>query len=95
MDGDDLTCIGKNGVNWPYDDANSAHCLGHVVHEFGHVFGLDHQGPNTDCMQYGFYNNTGGSGMCGFSANNVEQILGDVENEGWFGANPGESCRIE
>jgi hypothetical protein len=67
--------------------------MGHVAHEFGHVLGLAHQGPQTDCMQYGFYNNSGGSGMCDFSADNVAQILAEPDNEGWFEAMPGETCR--
>jgi hypothetical protein len=94
MDGGDLTCMAEpNGVNYPYDDGAAAHGLGHVAHEFGHVLGLDHQGPQTDCMQYGFYNNSGGSGMCDFSADNAAQILADSDNEGWFEALPGEICR--
>jgi hypothetical protein len=54
MDGDDLSCIADNGETYPYDDLNPAHCLGHVVHELGHVFGLAHTGPNDDCMRWGF-----------------------------------------
>src|SRR5690606_9231252 len=63
MDGDDLSCM-PDGVNYPYDDGTAAHCMGHVAHEFGHVLSLGHDGPSTDCMVYGFYNNSGGSGMC-------------------------------
>jgi hypothetical protein len=93
MDGDDLTCMADaGGVTFPYDDGSDAHCLGHVAHEFGHVLGLDHQGPDTDCMQFGFYNSSGGSTMCNFSADNVTQILADSDNEGWFEAEPGENC---
>lgn len=93
MDGDDLSCMAEeSGVNYPYDDANAAHCMGHVAHEFGHVLGLDHQGPQTDCMQFGFYNSSGGSGMCGFSAENVAQILAEPDNQGWFDAQPGDTC---
>ena len=95
MDGDDLECIANGGVNWPYDDGNSAHCLGHVAHEFGHVLGLDHTGPQIDCMQFGFYNGTGGAGMCSFYSENVERILQDTDNAGWFGAQPGDSCRAQ
>ena len=47
MDGDDLACLtGANGgVTWPYEGGVDAHCVGHPAHEFGHVLGLDHQGP--------------------------------------------------
>ncbi len=94
MDGDDLGCmLGENGgVNYPYPDGTAAHCLGHVAHEFGHVLGLDHEGPQTDCMQYGFYNNSGGDGMCSFSQANVEKILAASQNDGWFNAMPGDTC---
>jgi hypothetical protein len=92
MDGDDLTCMPGNGPTYPYDDLNPAHCLGHAAHEFGHILGLDHEGPNDDCMQYGFYTATV-PGMCDFSAANVEKILANSDNEGWFEALPGETCR--
>ena len=97
MDGDDLTCMAgeHGGVNFPYDDGGDAHCLGHVVHEFGHVLGLGHEGPRDDCMQYGFYNSSGGSGMCSFSDANVAKILADRGNDGWFEATPGQRCRAE
>lgn len=92
MDADDMWCISGESKSYPYDDENPAHCLGHVVHEFGHVLGLGHEGPNSDCMQYGFYEGTGGAGMCGFSEENVQQILDDPNNEGWFNALPGDTC---
>jgi hypothetical protein len=91
MDGDDLTCIADDGFNYPYDDGNSAHCTGHVAHEFGHVLGLDHEGPNDDCMQFGFYTDDP-SDLCSFSDANVAKILADSDNEGWFEAEPGETC---
>lgn len=91
MDGDDLSCIADGGFNYPYDDQNSAHCLGHVAHEFGHILGLAHEGPNEDCMQYGFYTNDADE-LCSFSADNVAKILADPNNEGWFEAMPGETC---
>jgi hypothetical protein len=91
MDGDDLSCISGSGQSYPYDDGNVAHCLGHPVHEFGHVLGLDHTGPNDDCMQFGFYLDGGGQ-MCSFSDDNVQQILADPDNDGWFEAMPGETC---
>jgi hypothetical protein len=96
MDGDDLTCQAEEGgVNYPYDDGSAAHCLGHVVHEFGHVLGLDHEGPQDDCMQYGFYVSYTAGEMCTFSPENVAKILADPDNEGWFEAEPGASCRGE
>jgi hypothetical protein len=78
-------------VNYPYDDGNSAHCLGHVAHEFGHVLGLDHEGPMDDCMQFGFYA-APGDPMCTFSAANVAKIKADPDNEGWLNAMPGQTC---
>jgi len=91
MDGDDMTCIATNGVNFPYNDGNSAHCLGHVAHEFGHVLGLDHEGPQNDCMQFGFYVSPGGA-MCNFSAANIAKIKSDADNAGWLEAMPGQTC---
>jgi hypothetical protein len=91
MDGDDLTCIADGGFNYPYPDGTSAHCTGHVAHEFGHILGLDHEGPQDDCMQYGFYTNDA-TDLCDFSPDNVAQILANPNNEGWFEAMPGELC---
>ncbi len=94
MDGDDLECIdgGNGGVTFPYDEQGPAHCMGHVAHEFGHVLGLDHTGPETDCMQLGFYDGVGGTGMCDFSPDNVAQILMAPANVGWLDAEPGDRC---
>lgn len=91
MDGDDLTCLANGGFNYPYDDANSAHCTGHVAHEFGHILGLDHEGPSDDCMQFGFYTNDADD-LCSFSDANVDKILANPNNQGWFDAMPGETC---
>jgi hypothetical protein len=93
MDGDDLGCIADDGpLTYPYDDGTAAHCLGHPVHEFGHLLGLDHEGPDDDCMQYGFYLDVDDGSMCDFSDANVQKILADPDNDGWFEAMPGETC---
>jgi hypothetical protein len=42
-------------------------------------------------MQFGFYLDGGGQ-MCSFSDDNVQQILTDPDNDGWFEAMPGETC---
>ena len=94
MDGDDLACI-PNGTNYPFNPGTPAHCMGHVAHEFGHILGLDHEGPDTDCMQFGFYNNSGGDGMCSFSRENVRKILNTEANDNWFNAKPGDTCSSE
>lgn len=65
--------------------------MGHVAHEFGHILGLDHQGPQSDCMQFGFYTNDADE-LCSFSPDNVSQILQSSNNQGWFDAVPGETC---
>ena len=92
MDGDDLGClVGENsGYNFPYDETYSAHCMGHVVHEFGHVFGLDHTGPETDCMQYGFYTYSTNGAMCEFSSANREIVKNASQNNGFLAAIPGQ-----
>jgi hypothetical protein len=41
-------------------------------------------------MQYGFYNNSGGDGMCSFSDENVAKILAASINDNWFEATAGE-----
>ncbi len=92
MDGDDLTCIADDGPTYPYDDGTGAHCLGHPVHEFGHLLGLEHEGPDQDCMMYGFYLYVDDGKMCEFSDANVQKILGDRDNEGWLEAMPGQKC---
>lgn len=96
MDGDDLTCMATpNGVNYPYDERNSAHCLGHVAHEFGHVLGLGHEGPMTDCMQYGFYTSSTNGAMCTFAPANVAKIKAAADNAGWLNAMPGQTCSAD
>jgi hypothetical protein len=91
MDGDDLTCLADGGFNYPYPDGTSAHCTGHVAHEFGHVLGLGHEGPQDDCMQFGFYTNNPNE-LCDFSPDNRAKILANPSNTGWFEAMPGELC---
>jgi hypothetical protein len=92
MDGDDLSCIADNGETYPYDDLNPAHCLGHVVHELGHVFGLAHTGPNDDCMRWGFYDDTGTPRMCFFDDANRAQILAEPANAGFLTEGNGVAC---
>jgi hypothetical protein len=91
MDGDDLTCM-VTGLTYPYDDENPAHCIGHPAHEFGHVFGLEHTGLERDCMQYGFYSDDPDR-LCSFGADNVQRILRNPLNAGWFDAEPGATCK--
>ena len=92
MDGDDLSCLlgSSNGYNFPYDENSPAHCTGHVAHEFGHIFGLDHTGPNEDCMQYGFYISTINGNLCSFSESNRNIVKGNASNLGWLDAAPGQ-----
>lgn len=91
MDGDDLGCLvgENNGVNFPYPDGNAAHCLGHVSHEFGHVYGLDHTGPDNDCMRFGFYLNFNRSEMCDFSQDNRNIVKSGSQNQAFLAADPG------
>ncbi|MEL6980973.1 MAG: hypothetical protein AAFO29_00970 [Actinomycetota bacterium] len=81
MDGDDALCILGETPSFPYPDGNDAHCLGHVAHELGHVYGLPHVGPPEDCMQFGFYD---AEIMCRFSAANREAVRNDPTNVGWL-----------
>ncbi len=81
MDGDDALCILGETASFPYPDGNDAHCLGHVAHELGHVYGLAHVGPLDDCMQFGFYD---AETMCRFSAENREAVRNDPANVGWL-----------
>lgn len=81
MDGDDALCILGETSSFPYPDGNDAHCLGHVAHELGHVFGLDHVGPADDCMQFGFYD---AEVLCRFSADNRDAVRNDPANVGWL-----------
>ncbi len=92
MDGDDLRCLlgDNNGYTFPYDDANPAHCMGHVAHEFGHIFTLEHTGPNTDCMQYGFYIFSNNGDLCNFSSENRATVKNASVNQPFLAATPGE-----
>lgn len=74
MDGDDISCITGKSESIPYEPEYPVSCLGHVAHELGHVFGLNHEGPNEDCMQQGVYLNTVPSGNCAFSESNRQKV---------------------
>ncbi len=90
MDGDDALCITGEADTYPYPDGNAANCLGHVAHEFGHIFGLDHEGPDNDCMLYGFYDV---DQLCDFSPANREIVQNDPDNAGWLSYQPGDRLR--
>ncbi|CAN8066530.1 unnamed protein product [Agarophyton chilense] len=46
-------------------------CGAHELHEMGHIFGLEHNGPENDCMQLGFYKSDApNGGFCDFSESN-------------------------
>lgn len=50
-------------------------CGAHELHELGHVFGLSHEGPSDDCMQFGFYKDFApSSGVCKFSQSNRDKV---------------------
>lgn len=92
MDGDDLNCLlgANNGYNFPYDEQGPAHCLGHVAHEFGHVYGLDHTGLDTDCMRYGFYINSNNGELCTFGEDNRNIVRNNSSNQSFLAALPGQ-----
>lgn len=92
MDGDDLSCIASNGETYPYPDLTPAHCLGHMAHEVGHVFGLSHTGPADDCMRWGFYDTTGGARMCFFDDANRQSVRDFDAARGWLTLGGGVSC---
>jgi hypothetical protein len=92
MDGDDLACIADRGPTVPYDTIYPAGCLDHVAHEFGHVLGLGHTGPNDDCMRQGFYYHAGGERTCFLDDANRQEILDDPDNVGWLTIGNGVSC---
>ncbi len=52
-----------------------------IAHEQGHMWGLPHQGPNEDCMQFGFYENS-----CNYAQINRNQVLRG-SSSGYFFAN--------
>lgn len=92
MDGDDMGCFaGENGgVTFPFDEEYFAHCLGQTAHEFGHAFGLGHEGPEDDCMQFGFYDYTTHGAMCQFSSANRSKVKNSSANQAFLSASPGQ-----
>ena len=92
MDGDDLSCIATRGPTVPHDAQHPGGCLDHVAHELGHVFGLDHAGPNEDCMQQGFYDYAGGEKLCFFDDANRAAVRDDPDNVGWLPLGNGVTC---
>lgn len=92
MDGDDLRClIGENnGYNFPFDDGTAAHCMGHVAHEFGHLYGLQHTGLDDDCMQFGFYDYSTQGRMCSFGKENRQTVKSHAASAAFLAALPGQ-----
>ena len=91
MDGDDITCVQQQGGTIPYDADYVANCLATLTHELGHVYGLEHQGPDSDCMQLGFYQYVMGTEMCQFSSENRGAVVNNPMNQGWLSAVPRRS----
>ena len=90
MDGDDIGCIDGGFPTTPYTPDFPAGCLTTIAHELGHVYGLGHEGPEADCMQYGFYRYMSPTDDCVFSAENRARVIGDPRNAGWLAARPGD-----
>ena len=90
MDGDDIACVSGAVASTPYSPDYPANCLTTVAHELGHVFGLSHQGPDEDCMQFGFYQYIAETETCQFSADNRAVVSNDPFNDGWLNARPGD-----
>jgi len=91
MDGDDITCASRQTGTVPYDADYVANCLATLSHELGHVYGLDHDGPDNDCMQLGFYQYVSGEKMCDFSNENRAAVVNNPMNRGWLDARPDRS----
>ena len=90
MDGDDISCVNGIVETTPYTADYPAGCLATVAHELGHVYGLGHQGPDDDCMQFGFYRYVNGAQLCDFGEENRASVLADPRNVGWLDAEPGD-----
>lgn len=95
MDGDDLDCaLTPETHTYPFGPEHPAECMGHLAHEWGHTFGLDHRGAQDECMQRGFYTAWGGGRACRFAPPEVLAVLTDPENRGWLDYRPGDTCAL-
>ncbi|MEM7340136.1 MAG: hypothetical protein AAF467_15880 [Actinomycetota bacterium] len=93
MDGDDIGCVAGRVATVPYSTNYPADCLSTVVHELGHVYGLTHEGPDADCMQFGFYDyllEERGQQHCIFSERNRQIVINEPRNGPWLAAEPGD-----
>ena len=90
MDGDDISCVTGIVETTPYTLDYPASCLATVAHELGHVYGLGHEGPDEDCMQFGFYRYVSGDRLCDFGIQNRTLVVADPRNTAWLDAAPGD-----
>ncbi|MFV0258032.1 MAG: hypothetical protein ACK5PP_06250 [Acidimicrobiales bacterium] len=92
LDGDDITCIDGTTDTVPYEDDYPADCLDTALHELGHVYGLTHRGPDSGCMQLGFYRYLTGHVPCRFSPVDTTDVWADPNNLGWLSSAPGDQA---